>query len=158
MCIPRQASWYVHAFVTSRYDSCNSLLHGLPQIKIDRLQRVQNPAAQLVTGVRGRVHMKPVHRQLHWLPIARRIMFTILLLTFKAISWLEPWYIANMLTIYSSSRRLRSSTYYEDKLLTERSRQLHTDGDRAFFSAVAPKLLNGLPSNIRAIKSLQIIK
>ena len=39
----------VHAFISSKLDSCNSLLFGLPQTLIDRLQAVQNCAARLVT-------------------------------------------------------------------------------------------------------------
>ena len=39
----------VHAFVTSRLDSCNSLLFGLPAIDIHRIQMIQNIAARLVT-------------------------------------------------------------------------------------------------------------
>ncbi len=39
----------VHAFVTSRLDCCNALLYGLPNCQISRLQRVQNPAARVIT-------------------------------------------------------------------------------------------------------------
>ena len=99
----------IHAFVASRLDSCNSLLYGLPQNVINKLQRVQNSAARLVTRVRGRVHMKPVLRTLHWLPIRKRVMFKILLLTYKAIHGLAPQYIMNLLTIYKPLRCLRSS-------------------------------------------------
>ena len=41
----------IHAFVTSRIDSCNSLLIGLPTNEINRLQRLQNAAARLVCRV-----------------------------------------------------------------------------------------------------------
>ena len=39
----------VHAFITSKLDSVNSLLHGLPTSLIDRLQNVQNAAASIIT-------------------------------------------------------------------------------------------------------------
>jgi len=42
----------VHAFVTSRIDYCNSLLYGISDYNINRLQRIQNSAARLVTNTR----------------------------------------------------------------------------------------------------------
>ena len=46
----------VNAFVTSRLDYCNSLYFGLPKREIDKLQRVQNCAARLVSGIRSDHH------------------------------------------------------------------------------------------------------
>ena len=40
----------VHAFVSSRLDYCNSLLAGTSDYLLQKLQRVQNVAARLVTG------------------------------------------------------------------------------------------------------------
>ena len=37
----------VHAFISSKLDSRNSLLYGLPQSLIDRLEAVQNGASRL---------------------------------------------------------------------------------------------------------------
>ena len=42
----------VHAFVTTRLDYCNSVLAGAPRSATDRLQRVLNAAARLVSGTR----------------------------------------------------------------------------------------------------------
>ena len=40
----------VHAFISSRLDYCNSLLFGVADQQLKRLQSVQNAAARLVTG------------------------------------------------------------------------------------------------------------
>ena len=40
----------VHAFITSRIDYCNSLLYGLLNSRIMKLQWIQNAIARLVTG------------------------------------------------------------------------------------------------------------
>ena len=46
---PCAAEQIVHSFVTSRLNMGNSLLFGLPQDQIARLQRIQNAAARSVT-------------------------------------------------------------------------------------------------------------
>ena len=75
---------FVYAFISSKWNSCNSLLYGLPQSLIDRLQAVQNCAARLVTRSRKHDHITPILKQLRWLPVYSRIKYKILLLTFKA--------------------------------------------------------------------------
>jgi len=42
----------VHAFMTSRLDYCNALLGGCPARLINKLQLVQNAAAQVLTRTR----------------------------------------------------------------------------------------------------------
>ena len=67
----------IHAFITCRLNQCNSLLYGLPDTHIARLQRIQNSAARLVTRTRSSEHITPVLRKLHWLPVKYRIMYKI---------------------------------------------------------------------------------
>ena len=76
----------LHAFITSKLDNTNSLLYGQPKFLIDHLQNVQNVAARVVTRTRKYDHVKPILKQLHWLPVRQRIDYRILLLTYKALN------------------------------------------------------------------------
>ena len=57
----------IHDFVISRLDSCNSILYGLQDTELNRLQRIQNTTARLVTKSKISEHITPVLRGLHWL-------------------------------------------------------------------------------------------
>ena len=108
----------IHAFVSSRLDYCNSLLYGLPQAQLDKIQRVQNAAARLIFKQPKFSHITPVLHQLHWLPIKYRNEFKILLFTFKAIHGMAPDYICKLISRNSSTRySIRSS----QRILKERT-------------------------------------
>ena len=142
----------IHAFVSSWLDYCNSLLYGLPQVQIDKIQRVQNAAARLIFKKPKFCHITPVLSQLHWLPIKYRIEFKILLMTFKAIHGMAPNYICKLISWRKSTRySLRSSR--KVKFVVPSSKILPTLGGRAFCYA-APKLWNNLPSEISILDSL----
>ncbi|KAF7236044.1 putative RNA-directed DNA polymerase from transposon BS [Varanus komodoensis] len=98
-----------HALVTSRLDFCNALYVGLPLKMVRILQLVQNRAARLLTGTGRYVHMTPVLRQLHWLPIEVRAQFKVLVMTYKALNGLGPGYLKECLRPYMAVRPLRSA-------------------------------------------------
>ena len=75
----------VRAFITSKLDYCCSLLYGLPTIYINKLQRVQNAAAKIVTNTPCIYHVTPVLKDLQWLAVEYKIEFKIRLLTFKCL-------------------------------------------------------------------------
>ena len=59
----------IHAFVTSKLDSFNSRLYGLPRKQIDKLQRIQNAAVRIIFRIKKFDHVTPLLMKLHWLPI-----------------------------------------------------------------------------------------
>ena len=62
------AATLVHDFMTSRVDYCNFLLARTPKTVTDKLQRVMNTAARVVSGTwkydRGLTYL--LHADLHW--------------------------------------------------------------------------------------------
>ena len=148
------AATLVHSLVTSKLDNMNSLLYGLPDNIINKLQYIQNHAAKLVTKKKKFDHVTPLLHSLHWLPVPYRIDYKLLLLTHKCVHGKAPGYLSALLQTYTPGRTLRSANQY---LLTEKKSRLKLYGDRAF-SVAAPKLWNSLPLELRQCDSTDCFK
>ena len=140
----------VHAFVISKLDYCNDLLYGLPKKQHDKLQRVLNCAARVVSRVKKHDHITPVLASLHWLPIPQRIEYKLMLITFKALHGMAPGYLQELLKWHQAARTLRSNSL---AMLQVPRTRLKYYGDRAFEKA-APFLWNALPHNLRQMSDL----
>ena len=74
-----------NALVLSRLNYCKSILYSHPKQELDRLQRVQNTAARLITETKQYELINPTLRELLWLPVASRLIFKVILITFKIL-------------------------------------------------------------------------
>ena len=137
----------VCSLILSKFDYCNTLLAGIPQHHIDKLQKAQHSACRLILKARKHDHIQPHMRQLHWLPISSRIMYKSANLCFNSFTDPHfPAYLSELLLPYIPTRQLRSST---DKrtLLIPRTKT-KTIGERSFFFH-APTFWNQLPFHVR---------
>ena len=125
-------------------------------VKESELQRVQNAAARIALDLSKFCHITPALRQLHWLPVIKRIQFKILLLSFKAIHGPFPPYISELVTVKPKStygHRSSNSTL----LLPTAQKMLPALGARSF-CCCCPALWNKLPADIRNVASLNSFK
>ena len=149
----------VQSLVTSRLDYSNGLLYGIPKSAVSILQSVQNSAARIVTKTAPREHITPVLRELHWLPVDRRIEYKILLYAYKALNGLAPEYLCNMVELYASDRVLRSAS--QNLLVVPRGK--HCQYGMRTFAMAAATLWNSLnvrdrSNRIRGSPSLESFK
>ena len=147
-----QLKMVIHAYVTSRLDGYNALLAKAFKYQTDKLQSIQNCAGRLI--IPG-FHITPILKELHWLPVAQRIQFKILLLVFKSLHNHGPNYLQELLKPKKYSRCTRAA---DDTLILEKpSTNLKTYGERSF-SYYGPLIWNNLPLHIRSLESVTSFK
>jgi len=88
----------VYAVVNSWIDYCNTVLAGAPRIVTDKLQRVLNAAARVVTGTwkSGRGLSQILHDKLHWLDIPDdRVFFKLAVTVHRCLNGRAPPYLSD---------------------------------------------------------------
>jgi hypothetical protein len=141
------------AIVGSKLDYCNSLLYGATDKNISKLQLIQNNLARVVTMRRKYDRITPILKDLHWLPVAKRIEFKICTLVYKVRLNKQPAYLASCLVEYVPPRILRSAAQHLLSVPLEKT----VIASRRF-SVAAPQIWNNIPWCIRNSESLSIFK
>ena len=138
----RQSDTY--AVVNSRIDYCNTVLAGAPRTVTDKLQRVLNAAARVVTCIwkfdcrLGQI----LHDELHWLDVPDRVFFKLAVTVHRCLNGRAPPYLSDYCVpaagvdtrqhLHSANRQLLAVPRY----------RLNTYGRRAF-SVAGPTLSTG---------------
>ena len=65
-------------------------------------------------------HITPIFKELHWLPVEKRIQYKILLLTVQCLNILAPDYLKELPETYHPPRPLRSASTLSLKVATTR--------------------------------------
>ena len=96
-------STIIHTLISCRLDYCNSLLYNVHTHKTDRLQRLQNQCARILTKSPRREHITQVLKSLPWFKIQDRITYKILKLTYISSYNIAPIYLCELISRRESS-------------------------------------------------------
>ena len=116
------------------------------QTEITKLQSISHSTARVTTCTKKFDHITPVPNQ--------RILFKVLVLTFKVLHNLASTYLQSLLTMYNLAHILQSSSTFSLVIPKVRTK---TYGECAF-SYVAPAAYNKLLAEITQSRSLGIFK
>ena len=106
---PEAAKIVAHGLVIAHLDYANAIYIGLPQFEINKLQKVQNMAAKVITCAGRYDSSTEALKTLLWLPIHLRIQFKIATLVFRSLHGIAPKYLCDLIKLESNDRyRLRS--------------------------------------------------
>ncbi len=144
----------LQAHVLSRLDYCNAFLAGLSACTFKPLQLIQNAAARVVFNQLKKAHVTPLFIRLHWLPIAARIKFKVLMCAYKTTTGAAPINLNLIVKTCAPSRSLRSAS--EQRLVVPSQRGAKSLSQT--FSWTSANLLIDLPITIRTAESLAIFK
>ena len=143
-----QLKLLINSLVACKLDYCNGLYIGINDHLLLELQRIQNAASKTVVGLYKFDHVGSTLKDLHWLPIKQRIKYKMLLLVFKCLNNLAPFYLSSLINytnILSHNVYLKEPSVYSSY------------GERSFAKA-GPKLWNQLPNNIKHCSDIASFK
>ena len=137
------ATALANSLVSSKLDYCNSLYNGISQANLNKIQRIQNTLARVVTNTSKFEHITPILKKLHWLPIKQRIDYKLCLLTYKTLQIQQPIPISLGIIVFLFLLTLCLQDHLIHRFWQSIPYVRTSLGKRAF-SVIAPRLWNSL--------------
>jgi hypothetical protein len=139
----------VRALVHSRLDFCNSILAGLPDYLLRKLQSVLRSSARLILRIPNHGSVTDLMRnELHWLNFPQRITYKLAVLGFKCQQGDAPGYLTRRfqaVSTLSGRSQLRSASSGQIVIPLTKTK---TIGIRGFYFS-GPSTWNSLPVRLR---------
>ena len=137
----------VHAFLSNKLDYCNSILFGINQATLSKLQTVQNKAARIVLGLSPFSSVTDAMlADFHWLKLDQRIIFKVLLFVHKFFMNAAPHWLSEQLIVIDIDERLLHNLYF------------NSASGRRSFTYAAPRFWNCLKKDIRLLNDTEQFK
>ena len=137
--------------ITKHTDYCNAVLAGVPKARTNKLQRVLNAAARVVSGTHkfDQGLSRLLHTELHWLDVPERVVYKLGVMVFNCLHSQAPpytsWNCANQSQL--SHHGNISDPPPNSSCIVVPRHQLSSYGRRAFCVA-GPSVWNSLPDSL----------
>ena len=152
--VPPSILHYIYnALIQSHFDYCNLVWGNCGKTLFDRLQKLQNRAARVLTFSSYDADPNRLIRQLDWKDLSTQFQIQKALMVYKSLNGLAPEYLSSKFVKRNETRySLRDSV---NKLFVPFPR---TNFMKNSFSYSGAVLWNSLPCNVREAKSLSQFK
>ena len=145
----------IQAYVMSKIDYCISLLYGIPDKLLNRIQRIQNYAARVVLRLHKFIHITPAIGHITLAPCQSPDWFQDRIAGLQqSPKWSSPSLYRRSPAALDPPQKLRSAA---KQLLSQPPCRLKSYGDRAFCCG-APVVWNNIPHSVKTAKTVDSFK
>ena len=143
----------VNCLVFSKLFYCSNVWSNTTESNLDKVQKVQNFACRIISGVKKFDHITPVLRAMQWLPIRQLLYYRNAVMAFNCVTGCAPDSLKDQFIKCSdvSTRTTRNSQKLQIPLLKSAS------GQRSSYYRTV-KIWNSLDPSLKLSKTLQEFK
>ena len=151
--VPQMASLY-NTLVLPHFDYCSSLWGNLGKVLRDKVQKLQNRAARIITRDSYDVRSKDILQKLNWSDLQQRRNMQMSILMYKILNGQAPSYLSDLFARANMSNgyNLRRSE------LNVKIPQPHTENLKRSLSYSGAILWNSIPHYSRDVNKLSTFK